>query len=183
MSIWAWLFAGLLGVVVVLGLIALLARALDRTAEKRGWRDVVAAKPLIIALGAFVVLFAAGLWWAQTQAYYKQDAYAQWSIESDAGPIAVRDARRLWAQYNPLRERACFTLADPLPEALPLAHKPRLLTTPSWFDCFDAERLDKDISSGAVRVYVARENVSGFSTLLAVYPDGRGYIWPQLAAE
>ena len=55
------------------------------------------------------------------------------------------------------------------------------LTPPFWFRCFDTGRLSADLASGAAHAYaLGRESPAGFDLMLAVYPDGRGYLWRQL---
>ena len=43
--------------------------------------------------------------------------------------------------------------------------------------------MGRGIEAGAATAYaVARDAPPGFDTMLAVYPDGRGYLWRQLGA-
>jgi hypothetical protein len=68
--------------------------------------------------------------------------------------------------------------------ALPVAEDPTPLTPPPWFRCFDAESLQKAIYGGDATAYLlAAEAPEGFDVMLAVYPDGRGYLWRQLASR
>ena len=57
------------------------------------------------------------------------------------------------------------------------------LNAPGWFGCFDAARIGADIASGAARTVLARANAPyGFDRVMALYPDGRAYVWPRINA-
>src|SRR5690606_24783333 len=81
---------------------------------------------------------------------------------------------------SPLRYRACFQIVGALPE---MVDRPQSepLNAPGWFDCFDAARIGGDIVAGTARAVMVEENAPwGFDYVMAVYPDGRAYVWPQI---
>ena len=58
------------------------------------------------------------------------------------------------------------------------------LTAPFWFRCLSAGRLTGDLAAGAATAYhIGRNQPEGFDLMLAVYPDGRGYLWRQLNGD
>lgn len=138
-------------------------------------------RALVLAFLAFLLLFSAGLWWAQTYAWW-QEVEGLETVEIAGAPVAVSDYRGLRGDSSPLKLRGCFTL-DEAPEAPP-AEDPAPLTTPGWFDCFDAARLGADLEAGRARALLAeRDDPEGFDRVVALYPDGRAYLWRQLREE
>ena len=97
----------------------------------------------------------------------------------DAFPVT--NYRGIDADTSPLKLRACFTVDwdyFPSDEFKDVAEP---LTAPSWFDCFDAEAIAKDIAAGDATAILAEENVPfGFSRFIAQYPDGNAYMWRQI---
>ncbi len=143
-------------------------------------------KLLVIGLLIFVAAFAAALWWFQTRAYYQRVSGVESVVAQGAVlPLAAYDG--IDATTSPLKLRACFRLsaeAARAAAALPAAPDAEPLVAPSWFDCFDAETISRDIESGAAAaIAAARDEPEGFDLMIAVYPDGRGYMWRQLNAR
>lgn len=141
-------------------------------------------KPLMIALILFTVVFAVALWWFQTRAYYHEVA-APDAILVKGQRLLVEEFEGIDAESSPLKLRACFRMKEgAAPDALavfPRAEDAEPLVAPSWFECFDAAALARDIESGLARpVAAARNDPDGFDRMIAVYPDGRGYMWRQL---
>ncbi len=132
-----------------------------------------------LLLGA-VAVFAAALVWFQYFAFYERtDGLARLPVEGLAVPVA--GWRGIDAGSSPLKLRGCFTLDPGALAGLPAAETPTPLTPPPWFRCFDAGALTRDLAAGEARaVMLAQDRPSGFDTLAAVYPDGRGYVWRQL---
>jgi catechol 2,3-dioxygenase-like lactoylglutathione lyase family enzyme len=135
-----------------------------------------------IGLLAFSAVFGAGLWYAQTRAFYDRvDGLTE--IGTAAGPVPVTGYAGLDSVSSPLKLRGCFR-ADPAAFA---AFKPATdatpLVAPGWFDCFDAGALTADLASGAATaVALAVDDPKGFDRIAAIYPDGRGFLWRQLNA-
>jgi hypothetical protein len=141
-------------------------------------------KPLMIGLLVFTAIFAAALWWFQTRAYYHEIPAPDAILVQDQR-LLVEEFRGIDAESSPLKLRACFRTREGMaPEALdifPRAADAEPLVAPDWFDCFDAAAIAGDIASGVARpVLAARDEPEGFDRMIAVYPDGRGYMWRQL---
>ena len=98
-----------------------------------------------------------------------------------AVPVAGYDG--IDAASSPLKLRGCFRLDPAAAAALAPAPDATPLNAPFWFRCFDAGRLTADLAAGAARPTHSPTTRPRASTLmLAVYPDGRGYLWRQLNA-
>lgn len=136
---------------------------------------------LMTAFLIFVVLFGVALWYAQHHAFYEE-------TEADAVTIAgrtypVEDWRGIDASTSPLKLRACFRIEDGPVEA-PVMENPTPLVAPGWFECFDAGQIARDLASGTATAYLAEaEEFQGANRVVAVYPDGRSYMWRQLTPE
>ncbi len=132
---------------------------------------------LILGFIAFVTLFGIALWWFQTRAFYEDISMETVLIENTSYPSS--EFRGINAESSPLKLRACFRLegpvsAEPFEAATPLI-------APGWFDCFDARVLEEDLSTGAATAYLgAAEEFDGIDRVVAVYPDGRAFMWRQL---
>ena len=138
---------------------------------------------LMIGFLAFVVVFAIGLIYAQFFAYYTRERDVA-TLEIAGAAVPVSDYDGIDATSSPLKLRGCFRL-DPaaVADATPAA-EPTPLTAPFWFRCFDAGQLTEDLAAGRAQAFmVATDSPRGFDELVAVYPDGRGYLWRQLNAR
>lgn len=131
----------------------------------------------------FLALFAAALVWFQVFAFYqRQQGVDTLTVDGRAVPVAGYDG--IDSTSSPLKLRACLRIDPAAVAGLAPAADAVPLTPPFWFRCFDVGRLTDDLASGAARAYaIARGDPPGFDLMLAVYPDGRGYLWRQLAAE
>ncbi|HEU0222012.1 MAG TPA: DUF6446 family protein, partial [Paracoccaceae bacterium] len=68
--------------------------------------------------------------------------------------------------------------------AAPRAEDATPLSAPSWFGCFDHAQLTRDLAAGRAVAYRAGTDVpKDFERIIAVYPDGRAYMWRQLQKE
>ncbi|MEO1550696.1 MAG: DUF6446 family protein [Pseudomonadota bacterium] len=140
-------------------------------------------KLLVASIVVFTLLFTAGLWYTQTRAYYTQLEGVE-EIEVAGQRLAVRAYRGIDADTSPMKIRACLEL-DPSAISAPVATKATPLQAPSWFECFDAGTLQADLQAGRAVAYLAGdETPEGASTYeilryLAVYPDGRAFLWRQ----
>jgi hypothetical protein len=140
----------------------------------------VSGKRVIIAFLAFGVVFAAALTYFQLFAFYERTEAPE-ALDVGDDRVPVEDWNGIDAATSPLKLRACFeTEATALAEAEPAAEATPL-TAPFWFRCFDARGLTHDLAAGRAEAYpVTRDEPDGFDTMLAVYPDGRAYLWRQL---
>ena len=153
-----------------------------------------------IAAGSIVVIAAlvgGAIWYLQEYAYYAPVTFIPGSeialtpITSDAPePIVVKDVQGIDSASSPLRFRACFTtqmtLAT-LTEGYKTYDGATPLYAPSWFSCFDAEKIGAAIQSGQAVAFLGQKNVVPnkddveIDRVIAVFPDGRAYAWNQLA--
>ncbi|MEM7547267.1 MAG: DUF6446 family protein [Pseudomonadota bacterium] len=128
----------------------------------------------------FSLIFGAALWWFQTRGHY-EEVTGLTEITVNGVPVAVSDYRGLDAISSPLKLRGCFTTAALLTG--PEAPDAEPLVAPSWFDCFDAETMSRDLDTGAATAILAEFNTPyGFDRMIAAYPDGRAYQWRQINA-
>lgn len=142
---------------------------------------------IVVAILGITALFAAGMWYAQTRAYYQTVDSADLVITTSGGDVLALPHggfQGVDADTSPLRFRACFTLdaAGLARSAQAAAHPdPVPLVAPAWFDCYDARTLADDIASGTARAVMSLHEIArGVDRVIAVYPDGRGYAWQQL---
>ncbi len=138
-------------------------------------------RTFILGLLGFTAVFAVALWWFQTRAWYEtEDGLAEIAVAGMRVPVS--DYRGITGP-SPLKLRGCFRV-DPARIIAPLAEDATPLVAPGWFDCFDAGALTGDIAAGRAVAYLAAANdPKDYETILALYPDGRGYLWRQLNAR
>ncbi|MEM9784715.1 MAG: DUF6446 family protein, partial [Pseudomonadota bacterium] len=138
----------------------------------------MSGKRLMIALLAFTAVFAVGLWYAQFYAFYEE--YEAESVAVAGTSYPVEGFRGIDASTSPLKLRACFSMAaTPEVEAYRDAEP---LVAPGWFGCFDAQALTADLAAGRAIAYLAQQGDGhGVDRIVARYPDGRAFMWRQLA--
>lgn len=143
----------------------------------------------IVALSILVLtaLFGAGMWYAQTRAWYETVAAADLSVTLPSGEVVAlphADFQGLDADTSPLRFRACFTLDAAGMAALAGAaphSDPEPLVAPAWFDCYDARSIAEALAAGAAQAVMSRHEIArGVDRVIAAFPDGRAYAWHQL---
>ncbi len=82
--------------------------------------------------------------------------------------------------------RACFDAPQSqamLSETFEIMDDPVPLTAPSWFECFNAQEIGKALEDGEAIAFMSEENISyGVDRVVAITPDGRGFVWHQLNA-
>ncbi|MBT8410354.1 MAG: histidine kinase [Octadecabacter sp.] len=80
--------------------------------------------------------------------------------------------------------RACFDTVQSqalLSETYVMIDDAVPLTAPSWFDCFDAQAIGAALEDGDALAFMGQENIYyGVDRVVAVYPDGRGFVWHQI---
>ncbi|MFN3955518.1 MAG: DUF6446 family protein [Pararhodobacter sp.] len=138
-----------------------------------------------LALVLAGLLAGGGMYYLQVYGYYDR-LEPQISLTVDlpegATRLSIADFQGIDSASSPLRYRACFTLVGPVMELQPYT-EPRPLNAPSWFSCFDAPGLDADLAAGRATAWLGESNfIYGFDRVLALYPDGRGYLWHQMNA-
>lgn len=136
-------------------------------------------RTLVLLLLGFALLFGAALWYFQTRFWY-----GGWP---DPGRIAVMGREVAVADWqgidapSPLKRRACFRVDPALLADLAPPEDAEPLSAPGWFPCFDHAALAADLAAGRARaVLAARDEPRDFETVIALYPDGRAYLWRQL---
>jgi hypothetical protein len=136
------------------------------------------------------VLAGAGMYCLQVYHYY-DDVTGQVSdirLTPVAGgvpeAIGAQVTGAIDADSSPIRFRACFTTDAPLdrlaadytayPDAEPL-------NAPGWFDCFDAREIGEALEDGSARAFLGTRDITwGIDRVVAVMPDGRGFVWHQI---
>ncbi len=138
---------------------------------------------LVTGFLVFLAVFVAALVWFQFFAYYhREDGLPAILVAGVAVPVSGYTG--IDASSSPLKLRACFSLDPAAVAALAPAPQATPLTAPFWFRCFSARSLTRDLASGAATAYdIGPDTPPGFDLMLAVYPDGRGYLWRQLNAR
>jgi hypothetical protein len=138
---------------------------------------------VLVGMGLALVVFAAALWWFQTRAWYEEVTGVE-TITVDGRKVPVAGWRGIDAASSPIKLRACFRVDQEALADAPAAQAPTPLTAPGWFDCFDAEALSEALAAGEARaVRAAAGEFEGTERLIAVYPDGRAFMWRQLTPE
>lgn len=142
---------------------------------------------IVVAIISITAIFAAGMWYAQTRAYYRTVDQAALAVTTPAGdllPLVHSAFQGVDADTSPLRFRACFTLggAGLTTVARAATHPdPEPLVAPAWFECYDAREISEAIASGEARAVISVHEIArGVDRVLAVFPDGRGFGWHQL---
>lgn len=138
---------------------------------------------LVLGFAVFLGVFAAALVWFQFFAFYeRQSGVGALQIAGEAVPISDYDG--IDATSSPLKLRGCFRIDPAAVASLAPAADATPLVGPFWFRCFDAGRLTDDLAAGRATAYrIAHDDPEGFDTMIAVYPDGEGYLWRQLNGE
>lgn len=139
------------------------------------------------------LIAGAAIYYLQVYAFYRPVDVASPAAEirlmTIEGGVAepmllISDFEGIDADSSPLRYRGCFVTSMTLglmTESYRIYEKPTPLNAPSWFDCFDAGRIGEDLDSGNAVAFLSQENIHpGVDRVVAVYPDGRAYVWHQL---
>ena len=99
-------------------------------------------------------------------------------------PILFENFKAIDAESSPLRYRACFETPQSqamLTETYELYDNPVPLVAPGWFDCFDAVAIGEALETGEALAFLGTFNITyGFDRIVAITPDGRGFVWHQM---
>jgi hypothetical protein len=145
-------------------------------------------------VGGFIVLSAllagGAIYYLQEYAYYQPVVFtpgaeiALTALNGQPEPIPVADLQGIDATSSPLRFRACFTttLDQPtLTEGFTVYDKAVPLNAPSWFDCFDAEKIGEALQTGEAIAFLGQAEIAPqIDRVVAVFADGRAYAWHQV---
>ncbi len=138
---------------------------------------------LMIFAACVLACFAVGLWYTQMYTFYEKLPETHEITVADR-TIPVTAFKGVDANTSPIKLRACLELDPAALEGLPPADKPVPLVAPHWFECFDARAIGKALEAGEARAYLAAsEEFDGSERMIAVYPDGRAFMWRQLSPE
>lgn len=146
-------------------------------------------------VGGFLVLTAltagAVMYYLEVYGYYQplpaSAPAAQIRLTTFAGAteaMMASDFEGIEGEASPLKFRGCFVTPMSLAmltETFEPYENPTPLIAPSWFTCFDAERIGADLEAGRALAFLSEKNIHpGVDRVVAVYPDGRAYAWQQL---
>ncbi|MDE0967889.1 MAG: DUF6446 family protein [Octadecabacter sp.] len=102
-------------------------------------------------------------------------------LENVKGIDSVVDGVRLSSSVS---YRACFMTQQSqakLIEAYVIMNDAVPLTAPPWFDCFDARAIGQSLEDGVATAFMSQENITfGVDRVVAVLPNGYGFVWHQL---
>lgn len=137
-----------------------------------------------------------GGYWLQEYAYYTEVSFTKGaevlltSVTGTPEPIPVSNITGIDGTASPLKFRACFTSdvsIATLTEGFQVYDKPTPLNAPSWFSCFDADRIGEALEAGEAVAFLGQKNIAPngenieIDRVVAVFPDGRAYAWNQLS--
>lgn len=138
---------------------------------------------LLIGGAVFLAVFMAALWYTQFYAFYFELPEAP-SVTVADRTVPVQDFRGIDADTSPIKLRTCMTLDPEALDGLPPAEDPDPLVAPGWFECFDARAIGKALEAGAAKAYLAASGeFHGTVRMIAVFEDGRAFMWRQLSPE
>jgi len=147
-------------------------------------------KILTLAIVICALVAGVAMYYLQVYAYYYdveetgQDVALTSVVTGQPEVISSRDFVAINADSSPIRFRACFQTDDSmglLSESYELFDDAVPLLAPKWFDCFDAEAIGQDLETGAAVAFMGARNFEyGIDRVVAIYPDGRGYMWHQI---
>ena len=145
---------------------------------------MTAGRLAVLAILLVALAVGVGIWYAQTRAYYEPErADVPIVLTTLEGEVAAPAewVRSIDSASSPIRFRACFQLAAPVPAALPAPEPAEPTVAPGWFDCYDAGAIAADLEAGRAAAALGQANVTyGVDRLVALHPDGRGYAWHQI---
>lgn len=147
-------------------------------------------KLLVGFMLASAIVMGGGVYYTQVYAYFDEvpaDQVDLRLISTATGQAETLQAEALEAidkTSSPLGFRACFTTSQtqeflaetfqPMPDAIPLQG-------PSWFSCYDAFEVGTALERGEAMAFLGERNIrDGVDRVIAIMPDGRGFVWHQL---
>lgn len=137
-------------------------------------------------------LFAGGLlYYTMVYAYYTEvDAPAFGQVElvsaitGQPEPILTENLTGIDSDSSPIRFRACFDTPvsiGTLTDTYTIYEDAEPLNAPGWFSCFDAKSLGAQLETGEAIAFLAKPTGEyGIDRVVAVTPDGHGYMWNQI---
>ena len=150
----------------------------------------MSGKIIVTVMAGTAVVFGIAMYYLQVYAFYEElgaDAVDLRLTSIGSGQPEAIDAagvQAIDASSSPLRFRACFTTdqsREALSEEFVAYDDPEPLTGPGWFDCYDASTVGAALENGSATAYLAQRNIrDGVDRVVAVFDDGRAFVWHQL---
>ena len=139
----------------------------------------------VLGLVLPAVAVGVGIYYTQVYGYYDtlepQTGYAI-ATPDGAAALTIAAFAGIDSASSPLRYRACFEITSSLPTLIDYDGATPLVA-PGWFDCYDARTIGGDLENGVARgVLVEQDTPYGFDRVMALYPGGRAFVWPQINA-
>ena len=140
-------------------------------------------RKLLIPAGLALAAFTGALIWFQFYAFYDDLPPEPLVIQGIEYPSTGWQG--IDAISSPLKKRVCLTLSPETAAAIEADQFELVdgepLVAPKWFDCFDAKQIHRDLEAKVARLYmIGSSDFDGVDEMLALYPDGRAFIWRQL---
>ena len=142
----------------------------------------------VIVLSA--LLAGGAIYYLQEYAFYAPVAFtpgAEITLTALTGlpePIPVANLQGIDATSSPLRFRACFTTTvnqPTLTDGFKTYGHATPLNAPSWFDCFDAQKIGAALETGEAIAFLGQAGIAPqIDRVVAVFPDGRAFAWHQV---
>ena len=148
------------------------------------------ARVLLVGILVTALIAGAALYYLQLYAYYVEvaaevaDVQLTGVVSGQPEPILFENYKGIDSDSSPIRYRGCFE--TPLSQAMLTETYQTYagatpLVAPGWFDCFDAVAIGDAIQTGEAIAFMGIENITyGVDQIVAVFPDGRGYVWHQI---
>jgi len=148
-------------------------------------------KMVLAAMVLFAFAMGGLLYYLQIYAYYDEvsaetagDVKLTSIHTGQPEVIAYDNFEGIDSTTSPIRFRACFTTSASfgmLTETYETYDAAEPLVAPGWFNCFDAEEIGEALETGEALAFLGEENITyGIDRIVAVMPDGRGFVWHQI---
>ena len=151
---------------------------------------MTAGRLLAIAIVGGTLIFGVALWYFQIYAYYDELAEEPLEIQGVSYEVTAWEgidapAAEDGTPTSPLKRRVCLSVAPETARKIAAeqaeAEGLEPLVAPPWFECFDAGQLTEDLASGlAAGYHLGPSGFEGVDNYMALYEDGRVYLWRQL---
>lgn len=146
-------------------------------------------------IAGFIVVISliagAAIYYLQVFAYYEtvepngtDDVVLTSMVSGQPEPILYDGFEAIEATSSPIRFRACFKTSQSI-AMLTETYEPyegaEPLVAPKWFECFDAKEIGYALEAGEAVSFLSEKDVHyGIDRVVAVLPDGRGFVWHQI---
>ncbi len=150
-------------------------------------------KVRLVILGMVVSALVVGalLYYTQVYAYYETvDAPDFGEVEltstfsGQPEGIMTEGFEAIDSFSSPIRFRACFSTPvsmGTLTDTYEIYEDAVPLNGPVWFDCYDAKAIGHALETGEAVAFLGQKNIQyGIDRVVAVMPDGEGYVWHQI---